>query len=98
MTAYVICIRDRTLDPAELDAYAQLARLAREDRQMVVRARYGHCESWEGPEAEGVALLEFPSASAAREWYNSAEYQRAKSHRRAAADYRFILFTGVDEG
>jgi uncharacterized protein (DUF1330 family) len=39
-------------------------------------------------------LLEFETVEAARAWYESAEYERAKPLRQAAADTNAVLLTG----
>jgi uncharacterized protein (DUF1330 family) len=56
---------------------------------------YGALETLEGTEADGVVLLEFPTADDARAWYDSPEYQAAMEHRLKGADYRCILVEGL---
>ena len=58
---------------------------------MTPLAFYGDLETLEGPEAEGVVIVGFPDAEAAKAWYNSDKYQEAKAIRLKAADYRVIL-------
>jgi uncharacterized protein (DUF1330 family) len=43
-------------------------------------------------DAAGVALVRFPSAEAARAWYNSPEYQALAPLRSSAADMDIALF------
>jgi uncharacterized protein (DUF1330 family) len=45
-----------------------------------------------------MAIVEFPDADAARNFYNSPEYQAARMHRLAAANFNIVLVdpaTGV---
>ena len=49
----------------------------------------------EGPEAEGVVIIEFPSLAEAKAWYDSPAYREAREHRFRGADYRAILVEGV---
>jgi len=93
MTAYIVAIRDKTKDPAELKAYGAAAVQARVDGMQVLAA-YGASETLEGAAAEGVVLLQFPDMAAAKAWYDSPAYQAARKHRFLGADYRFILFEG----
>ena len=44
---------------------------------------------------EGVVLIEFPDVAAAKAWYESPAYQKAKQHRDGAADAEFFI---VDSG
>jgi uncharacterized protein (DUF1330 family) len=61
MPAYVIFIRERTLDESELEAYAKLAGPSLEGLPIKFLAAYGRQEVLEGPAPEGVAIAEFPS-------------------------------------
>ena len=49
----------------------------------------------EGPDAEGVVILQFPSAAEARAWYDSPAYQAALEHRLKGAAYRVMIVEGV---
>ena len=95
MPAYVIFIRERTLDPSELDAYAKAAGPSLEGLPFKVLAAYGRQEVLEGPAAEGVAIAEFPTMEAARRWYESPAYQAAAQHRFKGAIYRGFIVEGV---
>ncbi|PLR24813.1 MULTISPECIES: DUF1330 domain-containing protein [Pantoea] len=96
MAAYVVFIKDETLDQDELTAYAEKAGQARGDHPITPLAFYGALETLEGPEAEGVVVLEFPDAEAAKGWYFSPAYQEAKAHRLKGAKYRVLLVNGVE--
>lgn len=95
MAAYVVFIKDETLDKDELATYAEKAGRARGDHPITPLAFYGALETLEGPEAEGVVVLEFPDAEAAKGWYFSPAYQEAKAHRLKGAKYRVLLVNGV---
>ncbi|PLK46986.1 DUF1330 domain-containing protein [Uliginosibacterium sp. TH139] len=95
MSAYVILIKHHTLKPDELDTYASLAKLARAGHNPKPIAYYGEIEVLEGQPEESVAVLEFPDMAAARNWYESPAYQKAKPHRNAGADYSVLLVNGV---
>jgi len=43
---------------------------------------------------EGVVLIEFPDVAAAKAWYESPAYQRARQHRVGAADAEFFIIDG----
>ncbi|MBB3306020.1 MULTISPECIES: DUF1330 domain-containing protein [Enterobacterales] len=95
MAAYVVFIKDETLDKDELAKYSEKAGQARGDHPITPLAFYGALETLEGPEAEGVVVLEFPDAEAAKGWYFSPAYQEAKAHRLKGAKYRVLLVNGV---
>ena len=42
-------------------------------------------------------ILRFPDMAAAREWYNSPEYQDALQHRLKGANYRVFIIEGLKE-
>ena len=96
MPAYVVFIREKTTDQAEMDQYAQTAPPARAGHDITRLAFYGELEVLEGPPAEGVAILRFPDMAAARAWYDSPAYQEARRHRQLGADYRVLLVDGSD--
>jgi uncharacterized protein (DUF1330 family) len=98
MPAYAVFIRDRTTDPAEMAIYAQTTPPTTEGRPVTVHAFYGPQEVLEGPPAEGVVILEFPSMAEAKAWYDSPAYQAAKVHRLRGAEYRVIFVEGVAAG
>ena len=95
MPAYVIFIRERTLDQSELDAYARLARPSLEGLPIKFLAAYGRQDVLEGPSPEGVAIAEFPSMEEARRWYQSPAYQAAPQHRFKGATYRGLIVEGI---
>ena len=95
MPAYVIFIRERTLDPSELEAYARAAPPSLEGLPIKFLAAYGRQEVLEGPAPEGVAIAEFPSVEEAKQWYESPAYQAAAQHRFKGATYRGLIVEGI---
>lgn len=95
MAAYAILIRNRVVDQGELDTYAVLARKARGSEPPKPLAYYGDVVALEGPDVDGVVILEFQTMDAAKAWYHSPAYQDAKVHRLLGADCRVILADGT---
>ncbi|HEX3943864.1 MAG TPA: DUF1330 domain-containing protein [Rhizomicrobium sp.] len=95
MVAYVIFIKERTRNPAELDLYKEMAPPALAGQPITFRVAHGRMEVVEGPACEDMMMLEFPTFEAAKTWYGSAAYQAASEHRFKAADYRAIIVEGV---
>lgn len=95
MAAYAIFIRELTRDAAEIQAYAGKAGATLQGHPVKVLAAYGKQEVLEGPQAEGVVILEFPTMTAAKAWYDSPAYREAREHRFRGADYRAILVDGL---
>ena len=89
MTAYVI-VQTFVTDVEKMKEYKALAAPAVAKHGGKYLSRGGamsHLENeWEAPR---VTLLEFPSAEAARTFYDSPDYQEAKAKREGAA--RFIM-------
>ncbi|HEX7759640.1 MAG TPA: DUF1330 domain-containing protein [Caulobacteraceae bacterium] len=95
MPAYVILIRNKTIDAEELKAYGRKAGPAGRDFAPKVLAYNGALDALEGGAAEGVVLIQFEDMAQARAWYDSPAYQDAKQHRLKGADYRVILTEGL---
>ena len=95
MAAYAVFIREKTHDQSELDVYTPKAGASLAGHTLKVLAAYGRQEVLEGPEAEGVVIVEFPSMEAAKTWYDSPAYREAREHRFRGADYRAILVEGL---
>jgi uncharacterized protein (DUF1330 family) len=95
MSAYVVMVRERVTDPAELKTYGEMAPLAREGIDITPLAFYGELDVLEGPMLEGVVIHRFPTMEEARRWYHSPAYQVARSHRQRGASYRVFIVEGV---
>lgn len=96
MSAYVVFIRENTTDAAEMEQYAQTAPAARTGHDITRIAFYGRLDVLEGDAPEGVAIFRFPDMAAARAWYESQAYQKARQHRLKGAKYRLLLVEGSD--
>jgi len=97
MAAYILFIRDEPVhDAAAMAEYQRLNRERGSGGFDVKRlAFYGATEALEGPAADGVVVLEFPTVEEARGWYHSPGYQEAVQHRLKAASYRVMIVEGV---
>lgn len=95
MAAYIVFVREKTLDKSELESYWQKAPATLEGRPIKVHAAYGRHVTLEGPEIEGVVIAEFPTLEEARAWYDSPEYQEAAQHRFRGAVYRGLIVEGA---
>ena len=95
MPAYAVFIRDKTRDQSEMDAYAPKAGASLAGHPVKVLAAYGRQEVLEGPAAEGIVIVEFPTMEAAKAWYDSPAYREAREHRFRGADYHAILVEGL---
>ena len=95
MTAYVVFIKDSVNDQAEMDQYNAKAGGSTAGHPVTPLAFYGTNETWEGPTAEGLVILQFPDIEAARAWYTSPVYEAAKVHRLKGASYRVMVTEGL---
>ncbi|NBD27471.1 DUF1330 domain-containing protein [Paenibacillus glycinis] len=95
MAAYVIFIRERTVDPEALRLYSEQAPAGLAGHPVTPLALYGKHEAIEGPEAEGAAILRFPSFEEAKRWYYGPAYQEAVRHRLKGGIYRGIIVEGI---
>lgn len=91
MAAFIVFTRERTRDPRELAIYAEKAPPGLAGHPITIRAMYGRHEVIEGPDVEGVAILEFPTFEAAKAWYENPIYSQARKHRLNGGDYRAVI-------
>ena len=98
MRAYVVFLRENTIDEQEMATYSELAKPTLSQHPATSLAFYGTLEVLEGPGFEGAVVLEFPSMDEARAWYNSSAYQAAARHRKAGANNRVFLIEGTPQG
>lgn len=97
MSAYVVMLRERVTDPAELEVYAAAARKARAGHPIDPVVGYGPITTLEGQPFDGILINRFPTVEDALAWYHSPAYQDAMVHRQAGADYRVLIVPGVEE-
>ena len=95
MSAYVVFMREKTLDQSELGAYWERVGATMNGHPLKVLAAYGKHVTLEGPDVEGVVIAEFPSLEAAHAWYNSPAYQAAAQYRHRGAVYRGLIVDGI---
>ena len=95
MRPFIVFMREKTLDQAELEIYWSKIRATLEGRPIKILAAYGRHVTLEGPEVEGAVVAEFPSVEEARAWYDSPSYRAAAEHRFRGAVYRGLIVEGV---
>jgi uncharacterized protein (DUF1330 family) len=96
MATYMIFIREGEVVDAEAMArYQACNRAAPPDPNLKPLVAYGKQEALEGKAPDGMVILEFPDAAAAKAWYFSDAYQAAIKERQLAADYRCIMVEGL---
>ena len=93
-SAYIVFIRESSFDQDALARYSSLVPATFAGRSVKFHAAYGRQEVLEGPQADGVVVLEFESWDEAKSWYGSPEYQAAISVRQGGALFRAILVEG----
>lgn len=96
MAAYVVIVREHTVDADEMARYREAAPRARVGRDLTPIAFYGSHETLEGEAVEGVAILRFPSMAEALDWYKSPTYAAARAHRLRGSKTRVYLVEGVE--
>ena len=82
-------------DPERYKDYVSTAKPAFEKYGARFLARGGAWEALEGKGRARNVVIEFPSLAAARDCYNSAEYQRAAAIRQKVADGEIVLVEGI---
>jgi uncharacterized protein (DUF1330 family) len=95
MTAYVVFIREKTLDQNELDIYAEKATVALVGLQATVLSAYQRIEAFEGEQPEGAVIFSFPTFEDATAWYHGEAYQAIVGHRHRGAIYRGFVVDGL---
>jgi len=97
MATYMIFIREgEVVDQAAMDAYRAGNRSGRTaGTEMKPLVAYGSMETYEGAAPDGIAVLEFPDAEAAKGWYFSEDYQARAKLRQQAAPYRCVMVEGI---
>ena len=78
-----------------MKTYGQLAGPTLAGHNAKALVAYGPHEVVEGPEVEGVVIVEFPTMEAAKAWYDSPSYREAREHRFKGADCRAVIVQGL---
>jgi uncharacterized protein (DUF1330 family) len=95
MATYIVFTRESTSDASELATYSKKVGATLAGHPVTVLAAYGRQEVIEGPEVEGVVILEFPTFEAAKAWYDSPAYREVREHRFRGSEYRGVIVEGV---
>jgi uncharacterized protein (DUF1330 family) len=95
MAAYIVFMRDKMRNPAEMDTYMGKVPATFAGHSVKPLAIYGKIETLEGPAIEGAVVAEFPTYAEALAWYRSPAYQEAVQHRFKAGDYRVFVTEGL---
>jgi uncharacterized protein (DUF1330 family) len=99
MAAYLVYICQSVLDREELETYWKESPATLDGHEYKLLAVYTPFERLEGEgEVLGVVLAEFPSAEAAKSWFNCTEYSRVRKHRQRGAKYLGLLVEGGIQG
>ena len=94
MAAYIIADVSVT-NPTQYEDYKVLSSQSFEAHGVRVLARGGSTETLEGREPARTVILEFENRAAARKFYDSHEYQRAKAARQGAAVMNMFIVDGI---
>jgi len=95
MPAYIIA-QVKINDPKRYEDYRRMvpASLAAHGGKFIVRG--GRVEPLEGDwQPPRLVVLEFPSAAAARGWWESDDYAEAKALRQAIAETQMLIVEGI---
>ena len=95
MAAYIIFVRDRIRDPAGFADYGAVAGGTLAGHPAKPLVVYHPMETLEGPSAEAMVMIEFPTMADARAWYDSPAYVEARQLRFASADFRVFITDGL---
>ena len=95
MSAYIVFTRTKTIDQKELEKYRAGIKATMKDHPIEVLVAYGKHEVLEGDPIEGMVVVKFPSAKAAKDWINSEAYQDIAKHRKLGAIYHGLIVEGL---
>jgi uncharacterized protein (DUF1330 family) len=95
MSAYLVFTREKMLDKNEMAIYSKQVPATLAGHEAKILALYGAHEDLEGPPNDGTVILEFPTAAAAKAWYDSPSYREVREHRLLGATYLVTVVEGV---
>ena len=95
MATYIVFTRESASNASELETYMQKVGDILTGHPVKVLAAYSRQEVVEGPEVEGVVILEFPSFDEAKAWYDSPAYREVREYRFRGSDYRAVIVEGT---
>lgn len=82
-------------NPEQYDQYRRLSSAAIEQYNVEVLVRGGTTEALEGDAPARTVIMKFPSMAAAREFYDSVSYKKARDARAGAAEMTMFIVEGV---
>lgn len=94
MKAYIIA-NVFVSNPEKYEEYRRFSTLAMRAHDVKVLVRGGTTQVLEGRDPGRTVVLQFPSMAAARAFYNSAQYRRARNARETAAIMNMYIVEGV---
>lgn len=94
MSAYLIANVNVT-DPEQYEQYRRLSSAAIEHSQVEVLVRGGDTHALEGEAPARTVVFKFPSVAAAREFYESETYKKARQVREGAAEMTMYIVEGL---
>ena len=94
MKGYVVCVYKSISDESALKDYASKARTAVEKYQGSFLVRGGKKIVTEGEDSPRTVVIEFSSFEMAEKFYNSKEYQEAKSILRGKVIRQYQIIEG----
>lgn len=95
MTCAYIVIDVDVNRPEQYELYKKLSTQAMRVHGAEVLARGGRIEVLEGRKPDRIVLLKFASLDAARGFYHSTHYQRARHAREGAAAMNMMIVEGI---
>ena len=98
MAAYLIATIKEITDLEKIQQYREKAwpTVHKYGGESLIKPQSRH-EFLEGPRAEGMVVLRFPSYEQALAWYHSEEYQAAAQIRYGIADLRVVIAEAESE-
>ena len=92
--AYIIANVNVT-DPEQYEQYRLLSTAAIQHSQAQILVRGGETQPLEGQAPSRTVILKFPSMAAAREFYDSERYKKAREARESAAEMIMYIVEGI---
>lgn len=92
--AYIIANVNVT-DPEQYEQYRLLSTAAIQHSQAQILVRGGETQPLEGQAPSRTVILKFPSMAAAREFYDSERYKKAREARENAAEMIMYIVEGI---